>query len=166
MRKFQIFKKEYILIEDINNEYQPFHKEYERKTSPSIKEKSYTKLKKKNTVRHGYCEVCYTKYTDYYQHIKTVEHREYAMDDNNYLEVDNIICTFNNKNAVFKSSSPTFYKTPGTVIDIDGSLSYCNDYKGCCDTIILSADENNYYLDDIVPDVNNFINDFLLKSEQ
>ncbi|KAG0438012.1 Protein DBF4 like protein B [Dictyocoela muelleri] len=178
MRKYQIFKNEYILIEDSNNDHQPFFKEYEKKWRSNFKENenfqkkvSIKKIKnsqknERKTKKSGYCENCYSRYTDYYDHVNTLDHRQFALDKSNYIEIDNMISTFEDVKKTFKVNSPTFRKTRGTQIDFDMSLNYCNDLKGSCDSIILSADSGDFNSDEVVPDINNFINEFLLRSEK
>lgn len=101
MKKYTIFKKPYILIEDLRRRHQSFYKEYEDKKPrlslespvlgcPFVESKKARIAKKKET-KSGMCEVCYAKYADYHAHVKELEHREFATDDRNYRDIDAII---------------------------------------------------------------------------
>lgn len=109
MKKYIIFKKPYILIEDLRRKHQSFYKEYEeRKPSLSLEspvlgcpflENKKVRFSKKKETKSGMCEVCYTKYTDYRTHIQETEHQEFASDDRNYREIDMLIATLSNEDT-------------------------------------------------------------------
>ena len=101
MKKYSIFKRPYVLVEDLRRKHQPFYKEYDDRNpkllldSPPLGcpfvEGRRCRAQKKKAARSGMCEVCYTKYANYREHIADTEHREYAVDDRNYREVDAFI---------------------------------------------------------------------------
>ncbi|KAK6090395.1 hypothetical protein P3W45_000492 [Vairimorpha bombi] len=103
MKNYKIFKNKYILIEDTQNIYQPFYKEYTKcpellLTSkplgcPFQENKKFKPGSKKKGPKAGFCEVCYTRYSDYNHHVKEYEHREFAKDDNNYKKIDQFIAS-------------------------------------------------------------------------
>lgn len=109
MKKYVIFKKPYILVEDMRRRYQSFYKEYEdRKPTLSLDspilgcpflENKKVRFQKKKETKPGMCEVCYTKYTDYRAHVQEAEHREFATDDRNYREIDMFIAMLSSENA-------------------------------------------------------------------
>lgn len=104
MKNYKIFKSPYILIGDIKEKHQPFYKEYTKPprlflNSPQLccpfqeKKRFRTGLSKK-TKKAGFCEVCYTKYTDYNLHVLEYEHREFAKDNSNFMKIDLFINSF------------------------------------------------------------------------
>lgn len=105
MKGYTTFKNPYILIEDTRGKFQPTYKEYSLDL-PSINLQSpilccpfsnarrNPKPKKKNPIKSGYCEICYTKFEDYVKHVECEEHREYARDDYNYRMIDVFIKEF------------------------------------------------------------------------
>ncbi|KCZ74993.1 hypothetical protein H311_04035 [Anncaliia algerae PRA109] len=113
MKKYIIFKNPYILIEDIRKKYRPYFKEY-LKEKPTLNLRSYPmncpfvpgiiKHEKKNKVKQGVCETCYEKFSNYFEHIKSKEHRDFAVDDRHYIELDMFISQFNTKSILQTST--------------------------------------------------------------
>lgn len=109
MKKYVIFKKPYILIEDLRRRHQSFYKEYEdRKPTLSLDspvlgcpflENKKVRFSKKKEIKSGMCEICYTKYADYRAHIQEAEHREFATDNRNYREIDMLIAMLSSDDA-------------------------------------------------------------------
>jgi hypothetical protein len=103
MKNYQIFRKPYILVEDSRNKCQPFYKEYAGGSPPRLHldspilccpfqtNKRHKPSARKRQSREGFCEVCYTKFTDYEEHILEFEHREFARDCSNYKKLDLLI---------------------------------------------------------------------------
>lgn len=144
MKNYQVFKKPYILIEDVRNKYQPFYKEYANTDVPRLHtdsptlccpfqaNKKYKPSTRRRQAKEGFCEVCYVRFSNYEEHIKDFEHREFAKDDNNYKKLDVFINT-----SVFESTdesgcdtpqSPTLKMTPVTSRKVVTS-DYINDEK-------------------------------------
>lgn len=105
MKGYIAFKKPYLLIEDSNAKFQPIYKEYEAEIpainldSPELccpfsAARRTGKNKKKSPIKSGYCEICYMKYEDYEEHIRLLEHRQYAEHDHNYRLIDVFIKEF------------------------------------------------------------------------
>jgi len=65
-------------------------KKSERENNEKASNSSRPQLKKE-----GWCECCSVKYDDLEQHVKTVKHVDYAMDDRNYAAIDNFISELN-----------------------------------------------------------------------
>lgn len=105
MKNYKIFKNKYILIEDTQNTYQPFYKEYTKAPELSLtskplgcpfqENKKFKPSSKKKGPKAGFCEVCYSKFSDYDLHVREYEHREFAKGSNNYKKVDLFISTTN-----------------------------------------------------------------------
>ncbi|WUR02809.1 protein DBF4-like protein [Vairimorpha necatrix] len=101
MKNYKIFKKKYILIEDLQGSHQPFYKEYTTPPKLSLsskplgcpyqENKKFKPSTKKKGPKAGFCEVCYTKFSDYDLHVREYEHREFAKDFNNYKKIDQFI---------------------------------------------------------------------------
>jgi len=120
MKDFRCFKFPYVLIEEERGKYQPMFKEYpadlptinysspplccpfssHRNYSSKIKGKCYQKPKP------GCCEICYTRYEDYNEHVATREHVEFAKNPNNYRKVDEIIEELNSVRNTFIPEVP------------------------------------------------------------
>lgn len=145
MRKFKTFNSPYILIEDTTGKHQPFFKEYNDTKTPYMYLtgeplgcpflKNYNAKKKntnkKNQKKQGYCELCYVKFPDYEAHIKEDEHCKYALNDDNFREIDDLICEFNegmlssdNYETPEMISSPSNGKRPDYFKDPSAFLSY------------------------------------------
>ncbi|KHN69787.1 putative DNA replication protein kinase [Ordospora colligata OC4] len=128
MKGYKVFKKPYVLIEDIQNKHQPFYKEYTNGGAPKLHldspalccpyqtSKRYKQPGKRRQTREGFCEVCYVKFSNYEEHVKEFEHRVFAKDNTNYRKLDMFIST-----TVFEKidpsencipQSPTFKLTP------------------------------------------------------
>ncbi|CAD26653.1 hypothetical protein [Encephalitozoon cuniculi GB-M1] len=119
MKNYKVFKKPYILIEDCKNKYQPFYKEYANSEAPKLHldsptlccpfqaTKKYKQSGKRRHTREGFCEVCYVRFSNYEEHIKEFEHREFAKDNSNYKKLDTFIST-----SAFESASPPEEYTP------------------------------------------------------
>lgn len=127
MKNYQVFKKPYILVEDCKGKHQPFYKEYAVSDIPKLHlnsptlccpfqvSKRYKPSTKRRQTKEGFCEVCYVRFSNYEDHVKDFEHREFAKDANNYKRLDVFIST-----AAFEVSdeeycvpqSPTFKMTP------------------------------------------------------
>ncbi|KAK1349867.1 DBF zinc finger domain-containing protein [Hamiltosporidium tvaerminnensis] len=191
MKKYQIFKSPYILIEDIKGKCQPFYKEYTGVVAPVLNlssppmccpflenKKFKSSVKRKKAPKQGFCEICYTKYSDYELHVKEQEHRDFAVDDENYREIDELISQIDDGYLEFLDTendnipvSPLWRKTPGSSLDnFTASLSLLDTEteKENIDTLVFSKPSENEiygenYLDRIVPDVDSFINEFLNK---
>lgn len=99
MKNYITFKHPYVLVEDCKNKFQPFYKEYINQIpsfnydSPSLccpfsSARRSQRPKKRNIIKSGYCEICYSKYDVYDEHVMTREHVEYAEDDYNYRNID------------------------------------------------------------------------------
>ncbi|EPR78172.1 DBF zinc finger domain protein [Spraguea lophii 42_110] len=154
MKRYQVFTKPYLLVEDINNRFQPFYKEYEESKlikinfqslplcCPFTNNKKVRSSKKRKGPKQGFCEVCYIKFTDYDEHIQENEHREYARDNSNYRDVDAIIHKYGNNNILenlYQPTSPLLKHSP--------SINSKEDSKESADTILLEEiknDENIY----------------------
>jgi hypothetical protein len=189
MKKYHIFKSPYILIEDINNKHQPYHKEYSSVDPPRLnlsspplccpflENKKFRSTKKNRAVKQGFCEICYLKYKDYDQHVNEQEHREFAVDNMNYKEVDEIIDSIGGwgdpsfcEDSEGKPASPLMRKTPGSSIHENGGVSVieCDYTKESINTLVFSRMSDcdvsgEEYLEKLVPDVDSFINTFLSK---
>lgn len=99
MKNYTTFKFPYLLIEDLKGKFQPMFKEY-TKEIPAIRMNSpalccpfsdarrTNGIKKKPTVVPGYCEVCYCKFDNYEEHVSGKEHKEFALYDFNYRNID------------------------------------------------------------------------------
>ncbi|RVD91337.1 DNA replication kinase [Tubulinosema ratisbonensis] len=134
MKKYIIFKNPYILIEDLRRKYKPFFKEY-LKDKPTLNLNSYplncpfvpgTLKYNKNKTRQGVCEVCYEKFNDYFQHINTKEHRDFAVDDRNFHELDLFIASLNNNAGTFSNYSDVVYDDKcltNLLPDVDGFIN-------------------------------------------
>lgn len=112
MKQYVLFKHPYVLIEDSRGKYRPIHKEY-IKTVPSLNlnspplccpfssaTRNKSQTKRAGLPKAGYCEICYTKFDDYTEHVNLNEHLEYAVDFNNYKEVDAFILEFERRQEI------------------------------------------------------------------
>lgn len=153
MKNYKVFKKPYILIEDIKGKFQPFYKEYVNSDAPRLHldsptlccpfqaSKRYKQSGKRRHTREGFCEVCYVRFSNYDDHVKEFEHREFAKDSTNYKKLDMFIST-----SVFESSapeecvpqSPTFKLTPISSGRNHAGICY-NDEERCGQTLHFSA---------------------------
>lgn len=128
MAKYVIFKNPYILIEDVRTRQQPFYKEYEAKqpklslNSPALGCPFVENMKrrimppKNKDLKPGVCEICYCKFAQYKEHLATPEHRDFAVDNRNYKEVDRLIAEF--------SSVDNGRKVLNTIVpSVDGFIS-------------------------------------------
>ncbi|EOB13920.1 Protein DBF4 like protein A [Nosema bombycis CQ1] len=133
MKNFKIFKNPYILIGDVKDKHQPFYKEYTKPprlilNSPMLccpfqENKRFRTGPTKKSKKPGYCEVCYTKYNDYNQHVLEYEHREFAKDHSNFLKVDFFINNFNSINLNEEVDSMTVSLK---IQEISSDLAYEN----------------------------------------
>lgn len=115
MKNYVLFKHPYVLIEDSKGKYRPIYKEYPKNmptlnlNSPALccpfsnAVRNRTQSKKAAGPKQGYCEICYTKYNDYVEHVKAREHIEYAEDPNNYKTIDSFITEFNRNNSAYNA---------------------------------------------------------------
>lgn len=143
MKKYTVFRGPYVLIEDIRKRYKPFFKEYSDKQPrlsldsppmgcPFIGNKRIRFVKKDNDLRPGVCEICYKNYDNYGKHVNLSEHREFAVNDRNYEELDAMMLLINEEH--FKNSL------------------HCGDTSK-----ILNVDE----FEGVIPDLDKFIGDYL-----
>ncbi|ADM11586.1 protein kinase [Encephalitozoon intestinalis ATCC 50506] len=130
MKSYKVFKKPYVLIEDFKNKFQPFYKEYVNSDAPKLHldsptlccpfqaTKKYKQSNKRRHTREGFCEICYTRFSNYEEHIKEFEHREFAKDNSNYKKLDAFISTSAFESASvseeYTPQSPTFRMTPAS----------------------------------------------------
>lgn len=66
-----------------------------RNTRSSLKSKHTPMVRKSllnaNRARPGYCECCYERYSDLDKHVRSIFHRQFALEDKNYHELDNLL---------------------------------------------------------------------------
>lgn len=143
MKKYQVFKNPYILIEDIKGIYKPYFKEYFSHDTPKLNldskplhcpytSKKFVSTKKRKAFKQGYCETCYVKYDDYDMHVAEAEHREYARDESNYELVDSII---NEIESDIRPSSPL-----GKENSFNNTIFYDDILNESTNTIVLEKD--------------------------
>jgi hypothetical protein len=53
--------------------------------------KQESKLKKSDGKKKSYCENCQARYDSFPEHVQSKRHRAFAMDPNNFVELDRII---------------------------------------------------------------------------
>ncbi|AFM98354.1 putative DNA replication protein kinase [Encephalitozoon hellem ATCC 50504] len=153
MKSYKVFKKPYILIEDTKNKYQPFYKEYANSDAPKLHldsptlccpfqaAKKYKQSGKRRHTREGFCEVCYVRFSNYEEHIKEFEHREFARDNSNYKKLDVFISTSAFENTgpseEYVPQSPTFKLTPASS-ERKYNGTCLNDNEKCSQTLHFS----------------------------
>lgn len=169
---YVVFTKPYLLIEDINKDHQPFYKEYEKEKVPSLyynspilccpflKNRRYRNIRNKKNKKGGYCENCFMKYVNYDEHVRERIHREFAVDDKNYREIDELIKSFN-----IQTLEPELYCPVSPLMYKSASLPIFDNLENehVLDTIVFTnadsdSSENLYKA---VYKVENFINEYL-----
>ncbi|KAF7683626.1 Protein DBF4 like protein A [Astathelohania contejeani] len=166
MKNYRIFKNPYILIEDISGKHQPFYKEYEVSKQPRLSletrplgcpfienPRPRQPGKAKKATKPGFCEVCYKRYSDYYEHVLMREHREYAKEYSNYQEVDEFIINFKNEEESESCDSPLW----------GNNTSINNQENGREINTIERQTFEEKYIDTIVSDVDSYMKEFLNK---
>ncbi|KRH92273.1 putative DNA replication protein kinase [Pseudoloma neurophilia] len=172
LKRYVVFTKPYLLIEDINNTYQPFYKEYEKEKIPSLylkspilccpflKNKRFKSNKNRKTKNGGFCENCYVKYLNYDEHVKERNHREFALDSRNYKEIDEIIDSFNIQPFdpdLYCPVSPLMYKSAS--LPVFDTLENDKDLDTIVFTNVESETSENLY--NAVYKVEHFLNEYL-----
>lgn len=113
MKNYTTFKHPYLLIEDGKGKYQPIYKEFPKEL-PTINLSSPTlccpfttarrgqrpKKRAPHQKKPGYCEICYCRFSDYLAHVRTREHRDYAIEPENYARVDAFISELSRELAI------------------------------------------------------------------
>lgn len=177
MKNYQVFKKPYILIEDCKNKHQPFYKEYSSYVprlhldSPALccpfqVNKKYKPSGRRRHAKEGFCEVCYVRFSNYEEHIKDFEHREFAKDSNNYKRLDMFISSSMPEKTEEAEDempqSPTFKMTP--VSSGKGFMAFdCGDHEKYGQTLHFSrVDTSDEVCQEIVP-FDHFIMEILNK---
>lgn len=183
MRKYIIFSKPYILIEDARGRHQPFFKEYESDKIPQLnmqspalccpflKNKRFKTSTKRKERKGGFCEVCYQKYVNYEQHVKERSHREFALDPKNYKEIDEIIESFATasvENELYYPVSPLLRKSGSLPVSFDEkreirAFKTTRTFDRMMFTEIGKSEGGKNNLYKAVHKVETFINDYLNK---
>ncbi|ELQ75120.1 Protein kinase essential for the initiation of DNA replication [Trachipleistophora hominis] len=181
LKKYVIFSKPYILIEDIKGKHQPFYKEYDDDKVPCIdlrspalccpflKNKRFKSTKRRKERKGGFCEICYQKYVSYDAHVRERSHREFALDSRNYKDIDDIIDSFAISNFdpdLYCPVSPLLRKSASLPIDLDEKGELMDWEAGkMLDTIVFTdmggSDDEKDKLCKAVYKVENFINEYL-----
>lgn len=172
LKKYIIFSKPYILIEDLKGKYQPFYKEYDEEKVPRmnlsspalccpfLKNKRFKTSKKRKERKGGFCEICYQKYISYDFHVKERSHREFALDARNYKEIDEITDSF-----LISNFDPDLYCPVSPLLRKSSSLPTNNGLEvdnQFLDTIIFTdGGSDNERMCRAVYKVENFINEYL-----
>lgn len=87
-----------------------------------------------NRARPGYCECCYERYSDLSKHVSSLFHRQFALEDKNYADLDRLLLQLQRKplqssdivvssNIDLPQNSTTLLRSP---ISQKSSISDCN----------------------------------------
>lgn len=154
----------------MGNQYQPFYKEYEKEKIPSLylkspilccpflKNKRFKSSTKTKVKKSGFCENCYVKYVNYDEHVKERSHREFALNDKNYQEIDAIVDSF------VETFDPDLYCPVSPLLYKSSSLPvFDKENEANLDTLVfsnaISDESDNLYK--AVYKVEHFINEYL-----